>query len=854
METKRLQLVNILATRDSTVTKDGLLTNCYKESTPIGDMIIKRPGYSIRDSFGVGCAQGGITYDGQAIWVIADALVTGGAGIPVVSAFSSLTTPPKPTAASSVGTAAGGYMVSHGGALYHIGGRDNGDTQISVYKSIDDGTSWSTLSTPWTTTAIGNNGSNRATGNLAVSFGGKIYALGIIGTRNIQSSPDGVTWTQETADLAGSGSLFGCALIVHNSLLYAFLSSTSGAFQIWTSSNGSVWSALNSGVTALAGRVGFCAWSLNGKLYVGTGHNGTTVFNDIYVSSDNGANFVLLVNPAAFAARFGASAWVLQDRIWIGGGQGALAGGQGKNDVWGASDGSAWLQGAASTSWTARWAASTAVHNSKLFIGPGTNSASNAIVAGLFSATVTNTTSIPLTPPPATSCLPFQMTLIPATLTTPTAVFLKNNEVAYYYNGLSVVQITDPDYPPETVFGVVYLDGTVYVMNRRGVIFGSDLNAPTSWSALNFISANAEADAAVALVRQLNYVVALKDYSTEFFYDAGNATGSPLAKVLNALLEIGCASAGSIAFSDNTFYFMANSRQKGRSIMKMEGYTPKYISNQYIDRILNADDLAEVYAFVIKTNGHFFYVLTLVSSNVTLVLDEVTGEWHLWSHMAAAAPVSVVSAVVQSDGSILATASAPHGQLDGNVVDISGATPGAVNGQFNIRYDTSTMSTSQFSYVPATPVSGSITGTILATFYTESFFPGVYYAKGAGEDLLLDIDTGDVYTFDPDLYQDAGLPIDVLVRTLLNDFGLMATKRFSRFELVGDKVETNVLVRYSDNDYQSWSLFRTIPMAQNRAKLTSLGSGRRRAFEVRHTQNFPLRLMAAEVDLDLGAF
>lgn len=853
METKRLPLNQILATRDSSANKDSILKNCYHEETPLGPMIVKRPGFSLSDSLGVGCAQGGISYDGQAIWVVSDTLhVTGGAGIPALSAFTALTAATKPSNGSSVGTAMAGYLVSHGGDLYSIGGRDNGDTTVSVYKSINDGVSWSTISTPWTTTTFGDAGSSLAVLQKAVSFNGKIYALGIVGTRNIQSSADGITWTQETSDLSSGGTRTGTALIVHNNLLYAFLGSSSATVQIWSSSNGSTWTAVNSGITAIGNRAGFSVWSLNDKLYLAAGFDGSIAKSDVWTSVDNGANWVLLSAVPGFSARWAAGAWVLNGRIWIGGG--TTNGTSMLNDVWGSSDGSAWLLGVASAGWSARRSPSCCVHEDKMYVGSGVVAGGASITAGLFSATATTSTNFTLTPPPATSCLPFQMTLIPATLTTPTAVFLKNNQVAYYYNGLSVVQITDPDYPPSTVFGVVYLDGTVYVMNSRGVIYGSDLNAPTSWTATNFISANAEADAAVALVRQLNYVVAFKEFSTEFFYDAGNATGSPLSKVLNALLEIGCAAAGSIAFSDNTVYFMANSRQKGRSIMKMEGYTPKYISNQYIDRILNADDLSEVYAFVVKTNGHFFYVLTLVDSGITLVLDEVTGEWHTWSHLTAESPLSVVSAVVQSDGSILCTTAAPHGAGDGDPVTIAGGTPAAVNGQFNLRYNTSAHSTSQFSYTPATTVSGAITGSITAVFYTESFFPGVYYTKGGGEDLLLDIDSGDVYNFSPSVYEDNDLPIDVKIRTMLNDFGVMFTKRYSRFELVGDKETTNVLVRYSDDDYDSWSLYRTIPMAQKRAKISGLGSARRRAFELRNTEATALRLLAAELDFEVGAF
>lgn len=844
METKRLPLPQILATRDAAVAKDGLLSNCYEEATPIGDMIVQRPGYTVQNSFGIGCAQGGITYDGQAVWIIADTLKTSGGGIPTLSSFTAVTTVPKPTGGQFAGKS--GYLVSHLGDLYGIGGSAGGDASMSVYKSTNNGVSWSTISTPWASVV-------QSPMNAAVSLGSKIYACGLVTANGVYSSPDGVTWALLTADLSSGSTRTVDVVIIHNNQLYAFLSGNAVTPQIWRSSDGITWTAVNSGITGLTGRIRPGFVSLNNRLYIiGGGTSNTSVNEDVWTSSDNGSTWVLLVNPAGFGGRVGLASWVSDGRMWIGGGATAAGFNTPTNSVWSSADGSAWLLAAASSAWSARHSPSFTIHSDRLYIGAGVSGSFS--VDGLFFATAEVSSSVTLSPAPATSCLPFQMTLIPATLTTPTAIFLKNSEVAYYYNGLSVVQITDSDYPTETVYGVVYLDGYIFVMNRLGVIYNSDLGAPTSWSALSFISANSEADAAVALVRQLNYVVAFKAFSTEFFYDAGNASGSPLAKVLNALLEVGCASSGSIAFSDNTIYFMSASRQKGRSIMKMEGYTPKYISNQYIDRILNADSLEEVYAFVVKTNGHFFYVLTLVDTAITLVLDEVTGKWHRWTHLTADSPVSILSLEAQSDGSILATTVMPHSQSDGNVVDISGATPIGANGQFNLRYDSTVHANDEFSYVPDTPISGAITGTITATFYTESFFPGVYYAKGDDEDLLLDISSGDVYNFSPTEYQDDGQPINVMIRTILNDFGVMATKRYSRFELVGDRIAANVLVRFSDNDYESWSLFRAIPMDQNRAKISNLGSGRRRAFELRKTANTELRLLAAEIDFDVGAF
>ena len=40
---------------------------------------------------------------------------------------------------------------------------------------------------------------------------------------------------------------------------------------------------------------------------------------------------------------------------------------------------------------------------------------------------------------------------------------------------MTVTKITDAQYPTTTVRGIAYLDGTYYVMNPNGQIFGSDL-------------------------------------------------------------------------------------------------------------------------------------------------------------------------------------------------------------------------------------------------------------------------------------------------------------------------------------------------------------------------------------------
>lgn len=845
-QTQRLPLAQILAPRDAFffTAKDSLLKNCYREKGPLGEMIVKRPGLVVNTQYPAGIGQAAIFYNGTPLFVIGDSIAGASETITGIS-WTAKTTTPKPTGPGGSATAKSGSLVSFNGDLYSIGGRDNLDTTISVYKSINNGTSWTTISTPWTTTT-------QNITQAACVLNSKIYAFGLVGGRRVYSSSDGVTWTLETTDLSGGGSHSINGVIVYQNVMYALLTNASATTQIWSSSNGSSWTAVNASITGTSQLNQTSFVEADGKFYIIGGQlSSSSVVATVYRSVDLGVNWTLLTSSANFGAREGAAVWYADGKIWLGGGSTTQADLTPTSDVYYSLDGISWTLATNAPGWTARVIPAYTVHDGTMYIGTGSTSSGKAL--GTYSANITQPGALPVPPPiPDT---PFQTTLIPATTASPVKVFLKNNDIAYLYDGTTVTHISDPDYPVSTVYGVVYLDGTVYVMNAYGQIFGSDLAAPTSWSALNAIVANAEADAALAIARQLNYIVAFKEYTMEFFYNAGNPTGSPLSKVLNAVLAMGLASVGSLAQADNTIYFMATTRQYGRTVQRLDGYTPKYISNPFIDRILNADDLEEVSSFVVKSNGHYFYALSL--GNITFVYDETTEDWHLWSGMFPFPSVDVTSAAVLDDGSIRITVSGgAHTRTDGSPVDISGMQPSQANGRFNLRYDPETMATNQFSYFPSTSVTSEELQYAGADviFFFEDNFPALIYCKSVEGDLLLGPDNGTVYQFDTLTYTDDGNPINVVIQTALLDFGLMASKRYSRFELVGDKVDTNVYVRYSDDDYDNWSLYRQINMNTRRAKISNLGSGRRRGFSIKHTDDQPLRLLAAEIDFDQGAF
>ena len=64
--------------------------------------------------------------------------------------------------------------------------------------------------------------------------------------------------------------------------------------------------------------------------------------------------------------------------------------------------------------------------------------------------------------------------------------------------------------------------------------------------ALEFIGADIEPDKGMYLAKWNSYIMALKAYSCQFYYDAANATGSILSPAENMAFRVGCASADSV--------------------------------------------------------------------------------------------------------------------------------------------------------------------------------------------------------------------------------------------------------------------------------------------------------------------
>lgn len=184
---------------------------------------------------------------------------------------------------------------------------------------------------------------------------------------------------------------------------------------------------------------------------------------------------------------------------------------------------------------------------------------------------------------------------------------------------------------------LAFLDGYLFLVLKKADgsgtadIYNSDVDNPYSWNPTNYITAEQFPDNVSALTRQNNMLVAFGENTTEFFYDGGNATGSPLSRNASYTLQAGIAAPNAIYSQERFCLFIGQSQSGGRAVWMLDGFAPKKVSDEYMERILDAEGTSIVNAtgYGVRSNGHLFYVINL--TNYTFVYDLEERLWHAWT-------------------------------------------------------------------------------------------------------------------------------------------------------------------------------------------------------------------------------
>ena len=175
-------------------------------------------------------------------------------------------------------------------------------------------------------------------------------------------------------------------------------------------------------------------------------------------------------------------------------------------------------------------------------------------------------------------------------------------EAWFFPEGGAWTQITDGDFPPNqgtplpiTPY-IAHLDGYMFVMCDNGQIWNSDINSLANWTSTSFITANEFPDGGSGIARYKDYIVGFGSASIQFFYNAGNATGSPLSPVANSTINIGAVRvsgkvAPTIREIGNTVYWIGRDATTAKlGVYRFNGLQAEKVSNQTVDQFLNPDD------------------------------------------------------------------------------------------------------------------------------------------------------------------------------------------------------------------------------------------------------------------------
>lgn len=381
-----------------------------------------------------------------------------------------------------------------------------------------------------------------------------------------------------------------------------------------------------------------------------------------------------------------------------------------------------------------------------------------------------------------------------------------------YTTNAAGTKITDVDFPTPHVPYPVYINGYLFLAKKdTGDIYNSNLNTPTAWTAGDFISSELYPDDIQAIVKINNYLLAIGTQGSEYFYDAANATASPLARYEGGSLPFGCSIPTSIAVNKNMVMMIANNNDGEASLKLIEDFKHKDVNPEWLIPALNFNLItsasSSIRGFFIRQSGELCYCLRFPGTNPATFV--YVPKHNFWTEFAI------------GDGSA-----------------ISSPTTFPVN--------TSTFSTSN-------NITTFVAGLRSSIYFFGSLGPSAINSTYSGSNVNIDCFIGSL----------AGgkIPMYTQIRTPILTFDTLNDKTMSRFgveaTVSASASGANTLYVGWDSDYSFSSgagVSNTLDLTStvNFPFITQLGNFRQRAFRIAYFGNYSIRYKSIEMDINKG--
>lgn len=208
-------------------------------------------------------------------------------------------------------------------------------------------------------------------------------------------------------------------------------------------------------------------------------------------------------------------------------------------------------------------------------------------------------------------------------------LFIACGQKAHIYSSVTdeTEEITDEDFPGAD--HVVFLDGYfIFTEPNSQKVWVTSLYDGYSVNALDFASAEANADKIVSLAVIHREVWLFGESTIEVWYNSGNAD-FPLTRIQGAFVEIGCAAKSSVAKIDNSVFWLSSDDKGNGLILRSSGYNGQRVSHHGVEyAITTYNTISDAQAFTYRQAGHSFYAITFPTEGKTWVYDVATDMWH----------------------------------------------------------------------------------------------------------------------------------------------------------------------------------------------------------------------------------
>lgn len=205
-----------------------------------------------------------------------------------------------------------------------------------------------------------------------------------------------------------------------------------------------------------------------------------------------------------------------------------------------------------------------------------------------------------------------------------TQIMVVNGVGGYLADGTdNYQQIQNPNFFSAST--ILFFDN-YFAFDRKGTNewFLSGLSDGTSYSGLDFASAEAQPGFLTALAQNLRLMFLFCQNHIEMWYDVG-AQDFPFQPYAGGVIEKGCVSPHSVINQDEALFFLG----RDKVFYRLQGNVPQRISTHAVETaIASYGDVSDAFCLTYTLEGHKMVTLTFPSVPHTWEYDISTGLWH----------------------------------------------------------------------------------------------------------------------------------------------------------------------------------------------------------------------------------